>query len=89
MIPSSIAYKEYIEGSHNTTLKDTGGSYGLVAPGQLSTIWAHVGVSFMINATLPFLETSANDSIPPDLSSLPQAFGFNMLLLSENSTAFL
>ena len=61
----------------------------MAAPGQLAKVVGHIGVSLMINSTLPFVEASANDSIPPDLPSLPQAYGFNMLLLSENSTAFL
>lgn len=61
----------------------------MAAPGQVASIGAHIGVALMVNATLPFLEASANDSIPPQLSILPQAYGFNMLLLSENSTAFL
>lgn len=82
-------YKEFIEGSHSYTLKDTEEYYGMAAPGELAKLSNQVGVSLMINSTLPFLEASANDSIPPNLSSLPQAYGFNMLLLSENSTAFL
>lgn len=85
----SIAYKEFIEGSQSSTLPDTTGVYGLVAPGQLAKIPSSVGVSLMVNATLPFLEASANDSISPKNFILAQAYGFNMLLLSENSTAFL
>lgn len=88
-ISSIIAYKEFIEGLHNYTLKDTGGFYGLSGRRQLSKVASNVGLSLMINATLPFAEASANDSIRPDLSSLPQAYAFNVLLLSKNSTAFL
>lgn len=88
-ISSSIAYKEFIESSHDYTLKDTGGFYGLSGRRQLSKVAGNVGLSLMINATLPFVKASANDNIPLELSSLPQAYGFNMLLLPENSTAFL
>ena len=89
MIADSVAYKEFIQGSHTYTLEHTGGYYGLAAPGQLTNVAGTVGVALLVNSTLPFIEASANDSIPLDLSSLPQAYGFNLLLLSENSTAFL
>ena len=59
------------------------------APGQLAKVAGAVGLALMVNSTLSFVEASANDSIPLELSLLPQAYGFNMLLLSENSTAFL
>lgn len=88
-ISSSIAYKGFIEGLHDYTLKVTGRYYGLAGPGQLSKVAGNVGLSLIINATLPFVEASANDNIPLELSSLSQAYGFNMLLLPENSTAFL
>lgn len=85
----SVAYKEFIQGSHSYTLKDTGGYYGLAAPGQLAKAAGEVGVALMVNGTLSFVEASANDNFPLELSFLPQAYGFNLLLLSENSAAFL
>ena len=56
MLLTSVAYKEFIEGSHNSTLEDTGGQYGLAAPGQVANLEGHIGVALMVNATLPFLE---------------------------------
>ncbi|KAI9725798.1 MAG: hypothetical protein M1828_002427 [Chrysothrix sp. TS-e1954] len=41
----------------------------------------------MINSTIPFISASANDSTPPPFDSLPQAYGFNSVLLSNTSAA--
>ena len=89
MIADSVAYKEFIQGSHTYALENTGGYYGLAAPGQLANVAGTVGVALLVNSTLSFVEASANDSIPLEPSLLPQAYGFNLLLLSPNSTAFL
>lgn len=42
----------------------------------------------MVNATLPYIQAATNDS-PPQFSELPKAYGFNTLLLSNTSAAFL
>lgn len=90
----SLAYKEFFEGSSSLTLKNTGGYYGLTAPGSLATAGGTptggiIGVSTMVNATLPYIQAAANDSIPPPFQELPKAYGFNTLLLSNTSSAFL
>lgn len=83
----SVAYKEFIEGSGSLDLRDTGGYYGMAGPGGLSSAGQHIGVSLMVNASLPFILASSNDSVPP--LSTDRAYGFNTLLLSDNRTAFL
>ena len=46
-------------------------------------------VYLMINASVPFLSASSNDTIPSDFASLPLAYGFNTVLLSNTSAALL
>lgn len=48
-----------------------------------------IGISAMLNGTLPITRAAANDSSPPPFSGLPKAYGFNTLLLLNTSTAFL
>ena len=90
----SLAYKEFFSGTTAKVLQQHGGYYGLAAPGQLAVAGGTsnggiLGISAMVNATLPFIQAAANDSEPPQFSELPKAFGFNTLLLSNTSAAFL
>ena len=90
----SLAYKEFFEGIGSFTLSDTGGYYGLAAPGNLAAAGGTpdggiMGISAMVNATLPYIQATTNDSVLPPFAQLPKAYGFNMLLLSNTSTAFL
>lgn len=84
----SVAYKEFIQGSSSLKLHNTGGFYGLTAPGQVASAGHPEGPSVMVNATLPFILDST-DTTPPPFGELPKAYGFNMLLLSNTSAAFL
>ena len=61
------------------------GFYGLTRPSGISEN-SRVGTSLMVNATLPFM-FSAQDNRP--LPSMPQADGYNTLLLSNDSVAYL
>ncbi len=90
----SLAYKEFFEGISSVTLNGMGGYYGLAAPGNLATAGGTsdggiIGISAMVNATLPYIQAASNDSVLPPFGQLPKAYGFNMLLLSNTSTAFL
>ena len=90
----SLAYKEFFEASSTVALKNTRGYYGLAAPGTLASAGGTprggiIGISAMVNATLPFIRAAANDSSPSPFLELPKAYGFNTLLLLNTSTTFL
>ena len=86
-------------GPDNTLYSD---EYGLnAAPGLLPSLQT-VGTSLMLNVSLPFmLATTTNISaladngtfgdpaLDPPIPRFPQAYGFNMLVLSEKSVAML
>lgn len=78
----SVSYKTFVGGKITTVLRTSGGVYGLTGPGGLANFSA--GSSLMINATIPFMSTNATQ-----LPSPPHPFGFNMLLLENNSVAML
>ncbi|KAL8737747.1 MAG: hypothetical protein Q9181_001375 [Wetmoreana brouardii] len=64
--------------------------YGMFAPPGLQLLGEKTGVSLFSNATLPFAVTSSqqNGSEPP-LPTDAQAYGFNILLLNNESAAVL
>ncbi|KAJ4003944.1 hypothetical protein NW752_010966 [Fusarium irregulare] len=78
----SVSYKTFVGGKITTVLHTSGGDYGLTGPGGLANFSA--GSSLMINATIPFMSTNATQIPLP-----PHPFGFNMLLLENNSVAML
>ncbi|KAF4945012.1 hypothetical protein FGADI_12271 [Fusarium gaditjirri] len=78
----SVTYKTFVGGKITTVVHVNGGDYGLTGPGGLANFSA--GSSLMINATIPFMSTNATQ-----LPSPPHPFGFNMLLLENNSVAML
>ena len=62
----SLAYKKFFEASSTVALKNTGGHYGLAAPGTLASAGGTprggiISISAMVNATLPFIRAAAND----------------------------
>ncbi|CAG7558989.1 unnamed protein product [Fusarium equiseti] len=78
----SVSYKTLVGGKITTVVHKSGGDYGLTGPGGLANFSA--GSSLMINATILFMSTNATQ-----LPSPPHPFGFNMLLLRNNSVAML
>lgn len=66
-------------------MSSTGGYYGMTAPAGLSNnAILKFGPTYMANATLPFLLVAGtNDPI------IPQAYGFNVLSLSNTSSVYL
>ena len=83
----SVAYKEFIHGfSHFPVANTTGSFYGLTGPlGLQKDDGNGQGLSFMANATTEYYNTAINaNSTQP---TFPQAFGFNTLLLSNESSA--
>ena len=84
-IALSLAYKEFIGGTSTHDLQNHTVSYGLTAaPGLTSNTILKFGPSYMTNATLPFITTP-----PDDTAQFPQTYGFNNLVISNTSTAFL
>lgn len=86
-ISLSLTYKIFVGGhsTHNFGYHTSG--YGMTgAPGLTRTTVLKFGPSYMTNATLPFILASA-DLL--NLPSFPQPYGFNNLLISNTSSAFL
>ena len=84
----SVGYKQYIGGFSSLSLEGLPHSYGPTGPPGIN-IASHQGPTIMTNITLPFLAATSDDKTAPSFSSLPQAFGFNILLLSKSSAAAL
>ena len=85
----SIAYKDFVQGFTTRSFPRSGNYYGLTAPPGLMGNLDGIGPSYMVNATLPFISATYNDSVSPADVSMPLPFGFNGLLLSNTSAAFL
>ena len=91
----SAAYKNFF-GGESIMMVDamsyTGNEsyYGMFVPPGLQLLGEKTGISLFFNATLPFAvaSSSINGSDPP-LPTRPQAYGFNVLLLNDQSTAML
>ena len=90
----SLAYKEFqqgtstIAGDHSLIMANHSNFYGMTGPAGLGQVGiGTVGISLMVNATIPFILASQDDG--NSLPDMPQAYGFNMLLLSSTSAAFL
>lgn len=91
----SIAYKGFQGGESAikidpTTYISNASYYGMVAPPGIQGLGQNKGISLFNNATLPFAVASA----PQDGSELavpaePQAYGYNIILLNQDSTALL
>ncbi|MCJ1368646.1 hypothetical protein MMC16_007791 [Acarospora aff. strigata] len=86
----SVAYKRFSDG-HSTIRITTRypGYYGVAPPpmGAYSAL-SNFTLFLAVNASVPFLDASSNDSIPPSLAH-PKAYGFNTLLIDNTSAALL
>lgn len=80
----SAAYKQFIGGSVSAVRPSEGGFHGVTGPPGLQHLG--FGAALMINATTPFLENMQNKSYTP---TYPAVYGFNLIALSEESTALL
>ena len=81
-----IIYKEFDSGTAQFLVRNnTGSFYGSTAPAGLQESSPNSqGLSFFANTTLSFYSATYKDPIIP---SFPQAYGFNTLLLSNESSA--
>ena len=89
----SFLYKEFQQGisihsgEGSSFLNGSEPYYGMTGPSGLSQAKsAVIGISLVVNATLPFVLATQDDPVFP---STPQVYGFNTLLLSNISAAYL
>ncbi|KAG8527789.1 uncharacterized protein KY384_007943 [Bacidia gigantensis] len=94
----SIAYKTFVGGQSMMTvnakdyIKEASAAsyYGMFAPPGLQLLGEKTGVSLFSNATIPYAVASSPPAGPePPFPSGYQASGFNVLILSNESTALL
>ena len=86
-IALSLAYKAFIGGSSTHDFGNHTSWYGLTAaPGLTNNAILKFGPSYRTNATLPFIMASPDPTIRPQF---PQTYGFNHLVVSNTSSAFL
>ncbi|KAI4209700.1 MAG: hypothetical protein LQ351_007408 [Letrouitia transgressa] len=87
-IALSLGYKEFLGGTAHHQMSNTGGEYGMTAPGGLSS--DHIfkfGPTYMTNATIPYLLATTTTKF--FAVTMPQAYGLNILSLSNTSSAYL
>ena len=91
----SAAYKNF-SGGQSTIIVDAmtyignESYYGMFAPPGLQSVGGRTGISLFFNATLPFsVASSSINGSDPHLPTHPQAYGLNVLLLNNESTAML
>ena len=81
----SVAYKNFDNGIGYADLRSGGNNYGLVPlMGLNGSSAGSIGLSLMANSTLSFILATSND---PEIPPFPQAYGYNILLLSSTSSA--
>lgn len=81
----SVAYKTFDHGVGSSERPSDGNFYGMTPlAGIDDTNIGNIGLSIMANSTSPFAEATFND---PEFPSFPKAYGFNILLLSNTSSA--
>ena len=81
-IALSFAYKTFIGGNSTHEINNHTSWYGLTAVASYGTL--KFGPSYMINATLPFIMAS-----PEPTTQFPHTYGYNHLVISNTSSAFL
>ncbi|KAL9614154.1 MAG: hypothetical protein Q9167_001364 [Letrouitia subvulpina] len=87
-IALSLGYKEFLGGIASREMSNTGGEYGMTAPDGLSSNdILKFGPTYMTNATIPFLLATTTTTF--SAVTMPQAYGLNVLSLSNTSSAYL
>lgn len=86
----SVAYKKSTGGLSNKTINsDYPGNYSLTPPPLGGYSRMNNSVYFMTDAIAPFMLAARSDVVKPDLSAVPLAYGYNILLLGQSSAASL
>ena len=86
----SVAYKRFT-GGHSSHILDASysGNYSLGPPPLGFYSRMNNSIYYMTDALAPFMLAARNDSIKPDVSGFPVAYGYNTLLLSASAAASL
>ncbi|KAI9669136.1 MAG: hypothetical protein M1831_000728 [Alyxoria varia] len=91
----SASYKSFAGGEsammvNAATYTGNTSYYGMFGPPGLQLLGQNTGVSLFSNATLPFaMGTSSQKGPEPPVPKHAQAYGFNVLMLNDESTAIL
>lgn len=86
----SAGYKRFTGGTSSAVISNKfPGRYGLAVPPLGDFTAMNNSIYYAIDANVPFLAASSNDSVPPPFKSLPMAYGYNTLLLDNSSAALL
>lgn len=85
-VPGFVIANSKVPGRYGSKVP---GHYGLAPPPLGAFTSINNSVYFMIDANVRFLAASSNDSVPPQFASLPIAYGYNTLLLSNTPAALL
>lgn len=93
----SVSYKRFTGGTSSISVDPAAyiansSYYGLFAPPGLQNIGYSTGISLFTNATLDFSVASAppsSTSPEPEMPQGPKAYGYNVLLLNNESSAVL
>ena len=91
----SAAYKNFTGGESVMNVNATGyignaSYYGMFPAPGVQSLGEKTGISLFFNATLPFeVATSQQNGVEPPLPTAAQAYGYNVLLLNNESAAIL
>ncbi|KAL9091962.1 MAG: hypothetical protein Q9159_001107 [Coniocarpon cinnabarinum] len=83
-----IVFGFLLSGENQQERQTDSGEFAIDAPPNVGAL-SGVGLKYVVNASIPFIAATGNDSIQPDYEALPQAYGFNTLFLSNISIAVL
>jgi hypothetical protein len=84
----SVGYKRFTGGTSSAVISNPfSGRYGLAAPPLGNYITMNNSIYYTIDANVPFLAASSDDSV--SAPSIPTAYGYNTLLLDNTSAALL
>jgi hypothetical protein len=86
----SVGYKRFTGGRSSAVISSgVEGHYGLALHplGDFNTM--NNSIYFMIDANVPFMAASSDDSFPPPFATMPTAYGYNTLLLDNGTAAML
>ena len=86
----SVAYKQFLGGLSSAEISPhSDNQYGLNFPSLGDYTPMNNSVYLMMNAAAGFMAASSNDSVPFPAADVPVPFGYNLLLLSNESVAVL
>lgn len=86
----SVGYKQFLGGTSTASLKSLSGLYGVSFPSIGDWTPMNDPIYLQVSSNAAFYTASADDTpIPNGSDHYPIAYGYNVLLLSEDSAAVL